>query len=562
MKLTQKDLGAYFTPKHIAKKALDILYLNDLNQKIDKLYDLSDKDSISNIYNEISTKTFLDPTCGDGQLLIAAYEQQLEIEKKIQRYLNINEPTRISKHNFYGMEINEQYVIEARKHFPDENIIVCNTLNVKWDEVFNSKSFDYVIMNPPYGHIHNSKLFKEFVPIILSDIKKKYRSPINYALLFVIKLAEYLSTHPTTDSVNIVQENLNYMLTNPRILKHYFEKYNLKISSCLKNIIWDAIRKDTAGIIINIFQLSKKERPIKLINNKPVEKITTHLTDYQLIFDGDDNLWRNQLQVDFKFYGYHKTTKALYYVSPLDANSFISDNKDLPYEPAFWNIRDVYLDKKNDHCGILVENPKNKDDERLKLQPYVVTKLTKCIIAPSAISPAYIYYPIRFVKNDFPYILRSDYNVFYSKDYSIDSLYYTYTMISTRIFFEYIKSMFVKHESMMYIYNGAYKRFFWLNNKEYFNEIVDYGRKIVELKNNYYNNGWCMAELHKHPPKDLVLLMDEVSERIENIYSPNKKLKDVKDIIECIGEHWMEYLRSNPSGDDLLVNNNKLILKF
>jgi|GEM_PF-794851 len=167
----QKENGIYYTPKKLAQLIIDEVIREDK------------KDEISPI---------LDPSCGSGMFLIAAYQKFLEIAQR--EGLEPEDPiekikyrTRLLSENIFGIEkeltaqrftlfslslqIFKGINAEAVKNFIAkelrqnkqitlfsacsffENIQHANALDLTNKQPFKDKKFSYVVGNPPFFHI-------------------------------------------------------------------------------------------------------------------------------------------------------------------------------------------------------------------------------------------------------------------------------------------------------------------------------------------------------------------------------------------------------------------------
>jgi hypothetical protein len=103
------DFGMHYTSRINIMKALQPLFLDDLNDAYDKA-----KDSVARLHTlivRLSKIRVFDPACGSGNFLIIAYKELRQLEMRaLLRISDLapNNPLRlsgISLHNFYGVDI-------------------------------------------------------------------------------------------------------------------------------------------------------------------------------------------------------------------------------------------------------------------------------------------------------------------------------------------------------------------------------------------------------------------------------------------------------------------------
>lgn len=204
-KSKRKSQGIYYTPKYI----VDYLVKNTVGQVVDK----ATKKQLQNM-------RILDPACGSGSFLIAAFDQILEAHEE-QGTVNLFTKFDILKENLYGVDLDEQAVeiaqlnlllkvlaqrtiLPALKH----NIRAGNSLiegtpeqmetafGAEWrnqrpfnwkqefSEVFENEGFDAIIGNPPYVFARG-KSFTENMKKYYYDNYELASYQLNTYLLFI-----------------------------------------------------------------------------------------------------------------------------------------------------------------------------------------------------------------------------------------------------------------------------------------------------------------------------------------------------------------------------------------
>ena len=98
--------------------------------------------------------TILDPVCGRGMFLLAAYHRLIE---------HGHRPKHIIKNMLYGTDVNSLQCLIARRALKDlagvePNIEQADSLTKEWNMEFSA-----VVGNPPYQNGENSDFFKQFI---------------------------------------------------------------------------------------------------------------------------------------------------------------------------------------------------------------------------------------------------------------------------------------------------------------------------------------------------------------------------------------------------------------
>ncbi len=172
-KSKRKEQGIYYTPKYIVEYLMEHT-LGEVLKKTKK--------------NDLPKIKILDPACGSGSFLTAAFDRMLEATEKLNPQTSFFMQSDILKNNIYGTDLDEQAieiaqlnlllkVLKQRAQLPTlkHNLRVGNSLisgnmeklepyfGDKWrkqkpfnfreefTEVFEQDGFDVIIGNPPYG---------------------------------------------------------------------------------------------------------------------------------------------------------------------------------------------------------------------------------------------------------------------------------------------------------------------------------------------------------------------------------------------------------------------------
>lgn len=210
--------GIVFTPQYIAEYII--------------------KTAMSNSHTENKSPQIIDPGCGCGIFLVSAAETIL---------YRTNKPIdNIIEECIYGIDIIDHNVRRCKlilkllsaKHGGNfesvkPNIVCCDSLKTNWKEIFQVKSFDYIIGNPPYVNPHdlNKKtvkylkknfystqdgVFNIFYAFIEKGIKElhskgilSYIIPNNFLTIkSALKLREYLQKEMLIKSIIDFGDNM------------------------------------------------------------------------------------------------------------------------------------------------------------------------------------------------------------------------------------------------------------------------------------------------------------------------------------------------------------------
>lgn len=134
-----KLLGQVFTPGYISDMILD---------------------SVGYKGSSIINKTILEPSFGDGAILIKVVQRLIESCRGIG--LSNDEIVDVLNNNVYGIEIDEELVLKTKNKL---NLLLdlFEIENISWDNLYcsdtlkfnNKNDFDYIVGNPPYIRVHN-----------------------------------------------------------------------------------------------------------------------------------------------------------------------------------------------------------------------------------------------------------------------------------------------------------------------------------------------------------------------------------------------------------------------
>ena len=167
--------GMHYTRRHIIHKAIDPLFMDDLNREFHAACESPAKSAnLQALRQKLASLRFLDPACGSGNFLTETYLSLCELERKIITELHAEKSYSVSLSQFFGIEINDfavnvarvamwiaqiQAVLDLSGSKPGKpllplsdsaNIREANALQISWREVLPDTENVFIISNPPF----------------------------------------------------------------------------------------------------------------------------------------------------------------------------------------------------------------------------------------------------------------------------------------------------------------------------------------------------------------------------------------------------------------------------
>ncbi|MBR1419467.1 MAG: N-6 DNA methylase [Selenomonadaceae bacterium] len=194
----RREDGVHFTSPENIHRAIDPLFLDDLNSEFETCEDLE------KFHDKIANLKFLDPACGSGNFLTETYISLRKLEDRILK--KIDGKIKVTIENFFGIEINDWAVNVAKLALwisesqmngietflplkKNANIVEANSLEIDWKSVIPNA--DFVMGNPPYvGYSMQSPRQKSEIRKIFSD--NRNAGKMDYVCAWFKKASEYI----------------------------------------------------------------------------------------------------------------------------------------------------------------------------------------------------------------------------------------------------------------------------------------------------------------------------------------------------------------------------------
>lgn len=326
---TRRSGGMHYTSIENIHKVIDPLFLDDLKAELQAIKEVSVKRTrerkLRGFQEKLANLTFFDPACGSGNFLTETYLSLRRLENKVLDELThgmmvlgeLDNPIKVSIHQFYGIEINDfavtvaktaLWISEAQMMEETESIVHMNldflplkeyaniaegnALCMKWEDVVPKEKVNYIMGNPPFvGYSLQSKEQKADILSVYVDEKgKPYKKAgkIDYVAGWYFKAAQFMqdtSIHAAFVSTNSITQGEQTTI----VWKPIFERFDCEIDFAHLTFKWDNESTNTALVYCVIIGYSKT---IHQVNKKiftgsqniSVNNINAYLMDAPNIF--------------------------------------------------------------------------------------------------------------------------------------------------------------------------------------------------------------------------------------------------------------------------------------
>ena len=305
------ELGMHYTSVPNIMKVLGPLFLDDLDEALDKCWDRPA--GLKAQLQRLSKIRVFDPACGSGNFLVVAYRQMREREIRILKRLGELEGNEhfamfssVSLNQFYGIELTDfaaetaklalfiaEYQANARfadvfGRMPpllplrDGGQIRCdNSLRVEWDEVCPAPLDDgevYIAGNPPFlGTNFQSASQKLDMAHVFGGHVDSYAA-FDFVSAWFMKSARFIrgrSAKAALVSTNSVCQGYSASALWPHVLAD-----TLEIGFAHRDFKWRNNASANAAVICSIIGLRNKSRNSKILINGNTTHTATNINSY------------------------------------------------------------------------------------------------------------------------------------------------------------------------------------------------------------------------------------------------------------------------------------------
>lgn len=405
---TRREGGMHYTSIENIHKVIDPLFLNDLKEELEEIKQLKQLNKIRekvDAYKEkLASLKFLDPACGSGNFLTESYISLRKLENEAlsltvkhgQQLLgfedDVNNPIKVSIHQFYGIELNDFAVTVAKAALwiaesqmlkkTEEiiamnldflplksyaNIIEGNALRMDWNDVIPANELNYIMGNPPFvGFTYMNDEQKKDMADLFPGIKN-----LDFVAGWYKKSSEYIKD--TKIECGLVSTNsINQGETAERL----WNNVNLKINFAYRTFIWDSeatLKAHVHCVIIGFAAFDKNKKYIyedDLI--KEVKNINYYLYDAPNVLVKSRN--KPLCNVSPMIYGNKPADGGNLIIEETDLQEFLNkkDGSNQYIKPLLGAVE--FLHNKHRYC-LWLENVSPSEIKKCSL---IMDRINKC----------------------------------------------------------------------------------------------------------------------------------------------------------------------------------------
>jgi hypothetical protein len=313
---TRRSGGMHYTSIENIHKVIDPLFLDDLEEELDKILSLKTittrNKKIFEFQDKLASLTFLDPACGSGNFLTETYISLRQLENKClevlgegQTFLGFDDIIKVGINQFYGIEINDFAVTVAKtalwiaesqmmKATEDivhmelnflplksyANIVEANALRIDWNTVIPKEKLHYIMGNPPF--VGQSVRAKEQVDDMTAIFGKgSVETKLDYVLCWYYKAIQYMektSILTAYVSTNSICQGESVPTFWKRMVEHHAE-----IQFAHQTFRWNSEARDMAAVhcvIVGFSAGTLNKKKLLYTGNKLIS--TDHINSYLL----------------------------------------------------------------------------------------------------------------------------------------------------------------------------------------------------------------------------------------------------------------------------------------
>jgi hypothetical protein len=295
----RRALGEHYTTEANIEKAIRPLFLDELNEKLEKAWDHDSK--LKELQRELGSYKIFDPACGCGNFLITSYKRlrQLELDilvrlKQLQgtvgqtSLLDVKQDLFVNLEQLYGIEYVEWssqiakvavYLADHQENLKLESVIGVasnrfplthsstifhgNALRIEWSEVCPASEKTIVVSNPPFlGSNWQSPDQREDQKLVWMGLKGS--ASLDFVSNWYILAARYAQNRAVRCA--FVSTNSITQGEQPSILWGAMSSLGSKIDFAHRTFAWtsDASGRAAVHCVIIGFSCSPNPRPKKL----------------------------------------------------------------------------------------------------------------------------------------------------------------------------------------------------------------------------------------------------------------------------------------------------------
>ena len=276
---TRRSGGMHYTSIENIHKVIDPLFLNELQEELDKIKSIKIRKTrivSAEAYREkLSKLIFFDPACGSGNFLTETYISLRRLENEALKICNedqivyeFGDVIKVSIGQFYGIEINDFAVTVAKtalwiaesqmmKETEDivnttlnflplksyANIVEGNALRTDWETVVPKDKLNYIMGNPPFvGYsLQSEDQKKDILSIYVDEKGKPYKTAgkVDYVACWYFKAAALMEeTHIRTAFVSTNSITQGEQVAG--VWKPLYDRFNIHIDFAHRTFRWDS----------------------------------------------------------------------------------------------------------------------------------------------------------------------------------------------------------------------------------------------------------------------------------------------------------------------------------
>ncbi|MDH2997368.1 methylase [Pasteurellaceae bacterium LFhippo2] len=271
----RRELGAHYTETVNIRKVIDSLFLDELKAEFAQIEQSKKGDALLKALNKFHIKladlTFLDPACGTGNFLVAAYTELKRLETKVLQLQMENGAMplpRVDIEHFYGIEI-EPLAADIAKmsmwlaehlsyvEMPDKlrmnaepniplkkaaHIEQGNALRLDWQVT------DYILGNPPFvGKTYQNAEQKQDTEQVGKEAGIKLFGSLDYVANWYVKAVRLLQKSAKT-KVAFVSTNSICQGEQVPVLWNFIFQQGVHIHFAHQTFQWSSQAKDKAAV--------------------------------------------------------------------------------------------------------------------------------------------------------------------------------------------------------------------------------------------------------------------------------------------------------------------------